>query len=193
WESPNSVEMRERSVKRVGGLDFGFRNPFAAGWGVVDRDRVLWLTGEHYAAEKPLAYHAEHLPRGMMWYADPSRARDTDAPLRANFEVRTGLNDLRLGIMAVRARLENGTVKVLQGRCPNLLREAGLYRWGESGEQPVDAHNHALAALRYLIASLDELTLARHKTPPPPTPPADTKERTLEEVLQDETLWRDAA
>src|SRR5262249_48550038 len=64
WESPNSVEMRERSVKRVGGLDFGFRNPFAAVWGVVDRDGVLWLTGEHYAAEKPLAYHAEHLPRG---------------------------------------------------------------------------------------------------------------------------------
>ena len=36
--------------RRVGGIDFGFRNPFAAVWGTLDRDGVLWLTGEHYAA-----------------------------------------------------------------------------------------------------------------------------------------------
>jgi hypothetical protein len=47
----------------VGGIDFGFRNPFAAVWGVVDRDGVLWLTGEHYCRNKPLSYHAQHLPR----------------------------------------------------------------------------------------------------------------------------------
>jgi len=29
--------------KQVGGIDFGFRNPFAAVWGTVDRDGVLWL------------------------------------------------------------------------------------------------------------------------------------------------------
>jgi len=96
--------------------------------------------------------------------------------------------------MAVRARLENGTLKVLKGRCPNLLREAGLYRWGNEGENPVDANNHALAALRYLIASLDERTLARRKEPPPaPLPPAATKQRSLEELLEDETLWGDQA
>jgi hypothetical protein len=32
----------------LGGIDFGFRNPFAALWGVLDRGGVLWLTGEHY-------------------------------------------------------------------------------------------------------------------------------------------------
>jgi len=97
WEKREPLELLERSVKRVGGLDFGFRNPFAAVWGVVDRDDVLWLTGEHYASEKPLVYHAEHLPRGMMWYADPSGAGDIDALIRANFKVRQGLNDVRLG------------------------------------------------------------------------------------------------
>ena len=51
--------------------------------------------------------------------------------------------------------------RVLEGRCPNLLAEAGLYRWasrGESGadaESPLDEHNHALAALRYLVSRLD--------------------------------------
>ena len=44
-ESPPAV----RGLRRVGGIDFGFRNPFAAVWGFVDGDTVLWLTGEHYS------------------------------------------------------------------------------------------------------------------------------------------------
>ncbi len=40
--------------KQVGGIDFGFRNPFAAIWGTLDGDGVLWLTGEHYSRGKPL-------------------------------------------------------------------------------------------------------------------------------------------
>src|SRR5262249_25704588 len=44
--------------RRVGGIDFGWRNPFAAVWGTLDEDGVLWLTGEHYSREKPLRYHA---------------------------------------------------------------------------------------------------------------------------------------
>jgi Terminase large subunit, T4likevirus-type, N-terminal len=58
----------------VGGIDFGFRNPFAAIWGFVDRDDVLWLVGEHYGKLKPLSWHAQHLPRNVTWYADPSAA-----------------------------------------------------------------------------------------------------------------------
>ncbi len=46
-----------------GGIDFGFRNPFAAVWGVVDRDNILWLVGEHYVRQQPPSYHAKHLPR----------------------------------------------------------------------------------------------------------------------------------
>src|SRR5262249_54855453 len=44
--------------RRVGGIDFGFRNPFAALWGVLDHDDVLWLLGEHYERQRPLSYHA---------------------------------------------------------------------------------------------------------------------------------------
>ena len=48
-------------MRRLGGIDFGFRNPFAAVWGIVDRDSVLYLTGEHYARNQLLAYPVEHL------------------------------------------------------------------------------------------------------------------------------------
>jgi hypothetical protein len=57
---------------------------------------------------------------------------------------------------------------VLAGACPNLLREASLYRYSEDptdcrSETPVDAHNHALAALRYMVCMIDAHQMARLK------------------------------
>ena len=57
------------------------------------------------------------------------------------------------------ARIETGGLKVLPDRCPQLLHEAELYRYGDAAadkhaEAPVDDHNHALAALRYLVSRL---------------------------------------
>src|SRR5260370_670053 len=58
----------------VGGLDFGWRNPFAAIWGVLDADDVLWIAGERYASQVPLHHHAASLKElgSVTWYADPS-------------------------------------------------------------------------------------------------------------------------
>jgi hypothetical protein len=56
----------------VGGLDIGFRNPFAAVWGVPVKDDVLGITGEHYVRAKPLSYHVRFLPRDVTWYSVPS-------------------------------------------------------------------------------------------------------------------------
>jgi hypothetical protein len=51
------------------------------------------------------------------------------------------------------ARLKSGTLRAVQGACPNLLREAALYCYSDDptdrrSETPLDEHNHALAALR---------------------------------------------
>lgn len=157
--------------RRVGGIDFGFRNPFAAVWGVLDADGILWLTGEHYSRQKPLSYHAERLPRDVTWYADPSGAGERCELRCAGFVVRAGDNALRPGIAAVTARLESGRLRVVVGCCPNLLAEAGLYRYSDDphdrrAEVPVDENNHALAALRYLISRLDAHQMARNRHGP---------------------------
>jgi hypothetical protein len=152
----------------VGGIDFGFRNPFAAVWGYRDHDDVLWLTGEHYARQRPLSYHITRLPKNCMWYADPAGANEIAELRTADIMVRRGINNLRTGIAAVSARVEDGRLRILEGRCPNLLTEATMYRWGESedrrAEVPVDEHNHALAALRYLIATIDKHQLGRRQS-----------------------------
>ncbi len=195
--------------RRVGGIDFGFRNPFAAVWGTLDGDGVLWLIGEHYKSSKPLSFHAQHLPRDVMWYADPSGATEREELRCANFKVREGNNALRPGIAAVSARVADDALRVVAGCCPNLLREAGLYCYGPDpaerrSEVPVDRDNHALAALRYLISRLDEHRMARHRpTPaaaeapaapaadgvaaPPPAKPVKPKPRWLS--IYNEFLW----
>jgi hypothetical protein len=75
----------------------------------------------------------------------------------------------------VSARLEGGTLRVVEGCCPNLVAEAALYRYGDgpgdrAAEAPLDEHNHALAALRYLVSRLDARHMAR---PRPAAPPPD--------------------
>ena len=44
-------EEAPKAGKLVGGIDFGFRNPFAALWGRV-MDDVLWITGERYLVQE---------------------------------------------------------------------------------------------------------------------------------------------
>jgi hypothetical protein len=167
--SPLVAEARVTSIppgKKVGGMDFGYRNPFAALWGVLDRDDVLWLVGEHYCCQQPLSYHAAYLPRDVYWYADPSGAADISELSCAGFIMRKGDNAVRTGIAAVSARLADRRLKIVEGACPNLLYEASLYRYGteaadRSSEEPAAGPDHALDALRYLVCRLDARQMAR--------------------------------
>jgi len=144
----------------VGGIDFGWRNPFAAVWGVLDRDDVLWITHERYLRQTPVSDHARALPKDVTWYADPAGRTEMEELRRADLIVRRGDNNIRRGIGLVTARVRTGRLKV-SAACTNLLAEARLYRYPSAGERdgggesPVDAHNHALAALRYLVSRLD--------------------------------------
>jgi Terminase large subunit, T4likevirus-type, N-terminal len=167
--------------KRVGGIDFGFRNPFAAVWGVV-HDDVLSLDGEIYVRQTPLPALLKDLPPDVLWAADPAGAAEIAQLRQAGFKVLKGRNDIRAGIAAVTARLQTGRLRVHAQRCPNLLNEARLYRYPEQlsvascqlsdrkrmttdsySENPVDQDNHALAALRYLVSRLDAHYLAKYR------------------------------
>jgi Terminase large subunit, T4likevirus-type, N-terminal len=177
------------SCRLVGGLDFGFRNPFAAVWGHVTDD-VLYITDEIYVRQMPLPSIIPLLPRKVPWSADPAGAADIAQLRLAGFKVFKANNDIRAGIAAVTARLQSNRLRVDPQRCPNLLAEASLYRYpeqlsvpscqwsdGESfdnrqrttdnySETPLDHDNHALAALRYLVARLDATQMARYRRNP---------------------------
>ncbi len=161
----------------LGGIDFGFRNPFAAVWGLLTPDDVLWITHERYLRQTTTPDHVAALrPAGRVtWYADPADPGAIEEMRAAGLTVHAGRNAIRAGIDAVTSRLQTARLRIARAACPNLIREAGLYRYpgpSERGdrENPIDADNHALAALRYLVLTLDRHHLARPRRPIPDTP-----------------------
>ena len=160
------------SGRQVGGIDFGFRNPFCALWGVLDHDDVLWICHERYLRETGIHEHATVLASqgpGVMWYADPAGPTEIEELRRAGLKVLRGGNAIQAGIAAVNARLRTDRLRILRSACPNLLAEAKLYRYPSSPssqantEVPLDQNNHALAALRYLVSRLDTGFVARFR------------------------------
>lgn len=155
-----------------GGIDFGFRNPFAAIWGVLDYEDVLWITGERYLSQCPLHEHRNALKglgKSIVWFADPAGETERQELVVAGLTVRKGDNDIRAGIAGVSARIATGRLRVCEQTCPNLVRESRLYRYPDDqekaymGEKPIDKDNHALAALRYLVSRLDARFMARFR------------------------------
>lgn len=169
---------KNRSAGRlVGGIDFGWRNPFAAIWGHLSTDGHLQIFGERVQAQTPLCDHSKALPRNAAWWADPAGRTEIEELRRAGHAVRPGINALDAGIALVTSRIRAGRLSVVASSCPELVREFSLYRWpdefapGQSTRRiavsPVDADNHALAALRYLIMGIDR----RAQHPASPTIP----------------------
>lgn len=196
--------------KPVGGIDWGWRNPFAAVWGVLTSDDVLCIQEERYLRETALHEHARALPKGFMWYADPAGRTEIEEFRVAGHRVRKGLNDIRLGIAAVTARIRTGRLRINKLRCPMLSAEAKLYRYpndserAQVGEKPIDDHNHALGALRYLVSRIDARFIAKLRRTAPAEGPIedDAQDIDIDEtrnavfggrkqysVLTDENLW----
>ncbi len=180
--------------RRVGGIDWGWRNPFAAVWGVLDENDVLWINDERYLTQTPLAEHVKALPRGVAWYCDPAGRTEMEEFRLAGHVIRPGLNNIRLGIAAVTARLRTGKLKIDPVRCPNLLAEAKAYRYPTEserallGENPIDDHNHALSALRYLVSWIDQARNARRLAGKQAVT-AEGQKRASKKLASDADLW----
>ena len=151
-------------------MDWGFHNPFAAIWGHLDGDDVLWITGGRYKSGTTLPVHSEALPKGVKWWCDPSGAesikqlRDAGHDARACIHMPTRLasGETRApkmsGIDMVTHRMLNGRLKIIRNeQTMPLIRELGLYHYDETklSEEPVDEDNHAVDALRYLVVGID--------------------------------------
>lgn len=145
----------------VGGIDFGFNNPFAAVWGHVDGDDVLWITGCRYKRATTLPDHSDALPRGPRWYADPAQPGDIMELRKADHDAvpckHLGQRPVLSGIDRVSQRIATGRLKIVRGACLPLVDELARYHYDSEKlkEEPVKEDDHACDALRYLITGLD--------------------------------------
>jgi hypothetical protein len=171
------VDSESHVTPDVGGIDFGYSNPFACVWGHQDHDGVLWITGCRYVRQCTIPTHAEAIPREVRYWCDPAAPELRVELHHAGHDVipcvhipgRGASGETRNpklhGIDLVSQRIRLRRLKVIRSSCMPLIRESGLYHYPDDKqtEDPVKEDDHAMDALRYLIVGLD-----RGKVAPPP-------------------------
>lgn len=153
--------------RQVGGIDWGWADPFSAIKATVDVQDVMWVEWLRYERRVTPTVHAKALPvgtptNGIRWHADPSGASLIGDFRMANHDVvacvHKGSTPIKDGIAIVTQRIREGRLKV-KGTLGELIDEAGKYRYPEPGkgdsEVPLDKDNHAMDAMRYMIVGYD--------------------------------------
>lgn len=138
------------------GLDWGKRNPFAIVCVArTNRDRLavideVYKTGLDYneMVSEALALQERH-GRGR-WYCDPSEPSAIDMLQRAGLDAEKADNSVMPGIQYVSAQRDR---LMVCDSCTELRDEFRLYHYPDDGESenPVEANDHLLDALRYAL------------------------------------------
>lgn len=152
-----------KDAEVIAGIDNGYGDPFAHLW-IVKKENKFYVVDEYYEKGRPLDHVARSI-KSSPWdkhvirrWHDPSGAQE-----RADLLDRHGIgtyparNDIVAGINEVEKLFEHNRIYVAQN-CVNTLNELTQYHYAQrneknSGEEPVDAYNHAMDALRYAIFS----------------------------------------
>jgi PBSX family phage terminase large subunit len=179
----------------VAGVDYGTSNAFACvivgvSTGKANQTgKMLWVEQEYYwdskktHRQKTNSEYAEDVekllePYGVrIVYIDPSAASFRAELRKRNIHTVDAHNDVEDGIRIMTSEMKRGALFVMD-RCTNLIREIEGYVWdskaGERGwDEPVKKNDHAVDALRYVIASHKVQTYKPTPKDPylePPTP-----------------------
>jgi PBSX family phage terminase large subunit len=179
---------------RFRAIDFGFSNPFVCQWWGVDHDGRLYLYREIYYTQRTVKVHSQQINELTGNEAIVATVADHDAEDRATLResrivTLPAHKSIRQGIDAVTERLkiqgdgrprlfivEDALVEVDlslrdKGLPTSTLEEFGSYSWPDSKagrndkEAPIDAYNHGMDSLRYMVVYLDAQRLPTSTQP----------------------------
>ncbi len=159
----------------LAGIDYGMSNAFAcvlvgvSTGNVYGKPKAMWVEKEYFWDPKKTYKQKTntefrddliHFFDGYSIkniYIDPSAEAFELELKRAGMHVVHANNDVFNGIQMMTSSIRDGRVVVLDN-CTNLIREIESYTWdskkSEKGEDaPIKVNDHALDALRYVIAS----------------------------------------
>lgn len=160
----------KNEVKMIGG-DYGFRNPTAFVWGFKDFDDNYIIFDEFYKSGcLPEEIVRENLRHGKLLTAmDNSIKRpDRDGKNLWDDLINAGLlliepnKDEHRNIVTVNSLFVQKKLKICSN-CRNLISEIKKYKYPEQkigaernfNESPIDKDNHAIDAMLYLIAEME--------------------------------------
>jgi len=171
--------------RRVRAIDFGFRDPFTCLWLAIDPSKRVYLYRQLYMSSRLVEDHAADILRLSRGENIETTVCDHDAEGRGTLEARgiptqPANKAILVGIQTVQSYLRPGDdgkprLYVLRdslvekdhvlasAKRPTCIEEEfEAYQWAPSKpgsvlkEAPLDRDNHALDALRYALAGLDQ-------------------------------------
>ncbi len=154
----------DRRFKRlVAGVDFGYNNPFAIIYLLVDNDGVMVAFREYYKRFKMMGEvikeEGEWLRRCEVVVADPSRPDLIKEMREAGIQAVGGDNKVIEGIEEVIKAFRGRRLFIKKGLV-NILDEIENYKFkgGEEGfrDEVVKEYDHLLDALRYVVVYLSQ-------------------------------------
>lgn len=153
------------------GIDFGFNDPnvIIAAWEYDKRTYIkeaLYKTGQ--TVKELIAYmNAHNLPKNIPYYCDSSRPEMIEEISRAGFNakpVEKGKDSVKFGIDSVKSRQ-----LIISADSINTIKEIRGYKYIETKDgrvldEPVDAMNHAMDAMRYALTPIRAPDSKRFRT-----------------------------
>lgn len=158
-------------TQRLGGVDFGFKNPAAVPSIGVDRHGEYWIYDEFYKTGKTDIEIAEYVAAKAfnIVYPDPESPGAIKELENKKVNVRDvlkGRDSIKNGVDKVRELLKSVQLHVHKS-CVNIISEFETYSYPDSkdgkhdSENPMDEDNHAMDAIRYVV------TMHSYKKPQP--------------------------
>jgi PBSX family phage terminase large subunit len=159
-------EVIEKEGKEyLGAIDFGFTNPCAILHILYGGDANYWVIDEFYKTGRTEEQIGEYVKTCGFneVYPDPESPSAIEVLNSKGINVRDvikGKDSIKSGIDAVRALLKANRLHIHKN-CKNLIQEFETYTYPEKKpnnnepELPIKENDHALDALRYLIANHD--------------------------------------
>lgn len=153
--------------EKIAGVDFGYTNPAAIPFIVVDAKRHYWITNEYYQSRKTEAEIADYvaLQSFQRVYPDPEAPSAIEELKRRGVntrEVIKGKDSIISGIQEIRELFKSNRIHIHK-RCLNLIYELEVYSYPDKkdarneSELPIDENNHLIDALRYALATQEKI------------------------------------
>jgi PBSX family phage terminase large subunit len=172
----------------VAGIDYGASNPFAclligvSTGKYTQTGKVMWVEKEYYwdhkkkERQKTNSELAEDVQEFLQdydvkqIYIDPSAASFKTELRKRGMHTVDANNDVENGIFTMTSEMRRGALLICAG-CKNLIREVESYVWdsksAEKGyDEPMKRDDHAIDALRYVVASHKIVTYDPYKHNP---------------------------
>ena len=155
----------------VGGIDWGFTDPFVCKIRAINPDGVHYDVAEYYKTNLTLREMIEAVRKmqislgfeARIFHADPSRPDYINEFCRAGIKTIAADNDIRLGIDRHYELIKSGKYYVVEGTCPHSVDEYELYHYPElkdlkpdqsqKDELPVGKDDHCMDVTRYITSA----------------------------------------